>query len=245
MSDFDYESYDGAYQHRALNEGSPVQQFWHRMRWQLALQSNLADSESVVVDIGCGSGNGAFYFAGVAKQVIGLDVSKNSLSFCRDYQNKNKIKNIKFMQIGFKGEIPLRDQSVDCALCSEVIEHLPEIVLEHLLLEVFRILKPGGFFWVTTPNYLSLWPVLEKTLDLLKLVPPLQEQHVQYFHTRKLISELTRKGFQINGFGSMYLISPFLTLISETIATKVFSWELRQGFLPKMITYARCQKRSE
>lgn len=239
---FDYESYDGAYQYRALYHGSPVQRFWHRMRWELALKSDLLTPNNLVVDLGCGSGNGAFYFAQVAENVIGLDISSHAIKFCRDRQLDECVANALFVKIEANGKLPIAGHCIDCVLCSEVLEHLQTDVLKRLLIEVFRILKPGGKFWVTTPNVWSTWLILEKTLDWLRLVPALQEQHVQNFHTKELVDALRESGFQIESFGEMYFISPFLALISESMASLVFDWELHQRSLPKMISYVVCRK---
>jgi len=46
--------------------------------------------------------------------------------------------------------IPLADESVDWAFCSEGIEHIPDQL--HLLREFNRVLKPGGELLITTPS---------------------------------------------------------------------------------------------
>ncbi len=46
--------------------------------------------------------------------------------------------------------LPFADASFDVVIATEVIEHLPTYV--PLLSEVSRVLKPGGYFLVSTPN---------------------------------------------------------------------------------------------
>ena len=58
--------------------------------------------------------------------------------------------------------LPLPDKSQHLVICSEVVEHLEEP--EKLLLEIFRILKPGAFLIFTTDNSPSL-------LQRLKRIP--------------------------------------------------------------------------
>lgn len=50
---------------------------------------------------------------------------------------------------------PYEDDTFDCVLCCELIEHL---VLDptHMLVEIHRILKPGGKLLLTTPNVMVL-----------------------------------------------------------------------------------------
>jgi len=53
-------------------------------------------------------------------------------------------------------ELPFEDESFDALMCREVIEH---VVDEYALLwEARRVLKPGGWFLITTPNGLNCMP---------------------------------------------------------------------------------------
>lgn len=49
-------------------------------------------------------------------------------------------------------KFPIPDNSVEAAYCSHVIEHLPENIVSNLILETFRVLKPGGVFRITCPD---------------------------------------------------------------------------------------------
>lgn len=62
--------------------------------------------------------------------------------------------------------IPLADATVDCALCTEVLEHCPDPIL--LLTEVHRVLKPGGTLVLTVP---FLWPLHEVPYDWCRYTP--------------------------------------------------------------------------
>jgi colanic acid/amylovoran biosynthesis glycosyltransferase len=64
------------------------------------------------------------------------------------------------------GRIPLADDSIDCAVCTEVLEHLlsPAPVLR----EIHRVLKPGGLLFFTTP---FLWPLHEVPFDEYRYTP--------------------------------------------------------------------------
>jgi SAM-dependent methyltransferase len=46
--------------------------------------------------------------------------------------------------------LPFEDNSLDLVYCSEVVEHLEQP--EQLFLEIHRVLQPGAFLILTTPN---------------------------------------------------------------------------------------------
>ena len=49
----------------------------------------------------------------------------------------------------FNDRIPFEEKSFDFIVCQEVIEHIPN--QQHLFEEIFRLLRPGGKAWITTP----------------------------------------------------------------------------------------------
>ena len=54
-------------------------------------------------------------------------------------------------QVGFSQAIPFADSQFDFVVMSEVLEHLSDDVLNLTLVEVRRVLKPGGHFIGTVP----------------------------------------------------------------------------------------------
>ena len=62
--------------------------------------------------------------------------------------------------------IPLDDRSVDSALLTEVLEHCPDP--ECVLRETARVLKPGGFMFLTVP---FIWPIHAVPNDEFRYTP--------------------------------------------------------------------------
>ncbi|MBV9358517.1 MAG: methyltransferase domain-containing protein [Chloroflexi bacterium] len=99
-----------------------------------------------VLDIASGEGYGAMLLAQVAKSVIGIDSSVESVVFAQaNYARAN----LRFIH-GDARSISLPDHSVDIVVSFETIEHFYE--QEQFLREVKRVLRPGGRFVVSSPE---------------------------------------------------------------------------------------------
>jgi len=104
-----------------------------------------------ILDVGCGDGNFTALISKVckAKEVYGVDISEKGVEMAK----KN---GIKALRVDIDEEnLPFKDNYFDAVLSLEVIEHLYDP--DHLLDEVYRVLKPNGIFVLTTPNLASLY----------------------------------------------------------------------------------------
>jgi SAM-dependent methyltransferase len=121
--------------------------------------------------------------------------------------------------------LPLPGNSFDCVLLSEVIEHLPVPAVP--ILEARRVLRPGGRLLVTTPNYRSLWPVMEWMVDRSNKAPRMAgEQHISKFNPASLRRLLAECRLDVEYFGTIYNLSPFLSLVSQPSAEKQLAREM-------------------
>jgi ubiquinone/menaquinone biosynthesis C-methylase UbiE len=121
--------------------------------------------------------------------------------------------------------LPLSAESFDCVLMSEVIEHLeaPQISIR----EAARVLRSGGRLLITTPNYRSFWPLMEWAVDRLNMAPKMAgEQHISRFYPASLKKLLVESGFITEYAGSIYNLSPFLSLVSSEKAKRQLQREL-------------------
>jgi SAM-dependent methyltransferase len=102
-----------------------------------------------VLEIGCGMGELAIGLSGNGYQCVGIDVSEVRIRRLQRFRSAN----LEFRRVeGTK--LPFPDQSFDVAISMQLFEHLhPEDATEHLQ-EVSRVLKPGGFYILETPNAL-------------------------------------------------------------------------------------------
>lgn len=118
----------------------------HLYRYLLASQV-VAGKE--VLDIASGEGYGSAMLAKLAHKVIGVDISKETISQAKA---KYRSRNLKF-RVGSCSAIPLDDASVDVVVSFETIEHHDE--LEAMLQEIKRVLRPGGVLVISSPDKLE------------------------------------------------------------------------------------------
>ena len=120
---------------------------WHRYLYATKLVEN-----KVVLDIACGEGYGSYLLSQYAEKVIGVDVDQIAINNAEDNYNND---NLEFKQ-GSASDIPIDGEAIfDIIVSFETIEHIPEEAQKCFLEGVKRLLKPGGFFIVSTPDKLT------------------------------------------------------------------------------------------
>ncbi|NFI93512.1 methyltransferase domain-containing protein [Clostridium botulinum] len=108
---------------------------------------NLVDRK-VVLDIACGTGYGSALLAENAKFVYGIDISEETIQYCKENYN---MPNLSYKQ-GSVSEIPLEDKSVDIIISYETIEHVNEEIQNEFSKEIKRVLKDDGILIISTPD---------------------------------------------------------------------------------------------
>jgi 2-polyprenyl-3-methyl-5-hydroxy-6-metoxy-1,4-benzoquinol methylase len=215
----------GDYQHRALHAGNAVQRFWHESKLQLIDALLVPGPGERVLDVGCGSGVCSGHVAASGAHVVGIDANPSALAFARRAYGSETIRFVE----GYVDDLPFEGEGFDKAICLEVIEHLYREQGDALLRSIVRVLRPGGLLLLTTPNYRSLWPAIERTLDLLRLVPTLDsEQHVSRFHHRSLARLAAGAGFEPVSRRTICTIGPWIAPVSHALAAGATRMELKR-----------------
>jgi ubiquinone/menaquinone biosynthesis C-methylase UbiE len=109
----------------------------------------------VVLDAGCGlGGRTAFYSEKGAESVFAIDIDENHVKFAKEFADYKNSKNITFRQANFI-DIPFESDKFDVILLNDVLEHIKVDYLERALLELQRVLKPGGKIYMEFPPWSS------------------------------------------------------------------------------------------
>jgi SAM-dependent methyltransferase len=123
--------------------------------WQAVLEETIArtqraPSELDLLDYGCGDGKYFPYWCqrGLNPcRIHGLDVSKIRIERCHSLGFQNAA----VLEPG--QPLPYANDSFDMVNCMEVIEHIPANEGKKAVAEISRVLRPGGFLLISTPNY--------------------------------------------------------------------------------------------
>lgn len=102
----------------------------------------------VLADVGCGSGELWLALRGRFRTCIGVDAVR--------YEGLPP--DVEFHAADLDAGLPLPDASVDAAAAVEVIEHLENP--RAFVRELTRVVRPGGWVVVSTPNQLSALSLL-------------------------------------------------------------------------------------
>lgn len=110
------------------------------------------DPEANLLDIGCGDGKRALQFAKTigTNYIVGLDVQSKGAPFVLVMSNLEE-------------GIPLLNERFDVITAANIIEHVSNTDL--FVKEVYRVLKPGGYTVIATPNLASGRMIFDLLLD--------------------------------------------------------------------------------
>lgn len=160
---------------------STLDSFGNRRLLLRALKEALSSFGGRILDVGCGYQPYRSLLLSAPSQAteyIGLDLPDNI------YRPP---------ELAWDGQrIPLQDLSVDSVLLTEVLEHCPEP--EAVLQEIARVLKPGGFMFLTVP---FIWPIHTVPHDEFRYTP---------FALRRLLERAGFPGPSIQATGGRHAV---------------------------------------
>ncbi len=105
-----------------------------------------------ILDAGCGGGGMPLSLAEEARLVVGIDIVDRFGDAGRRLAGERRVCNIRFA-IADGQALPFRDRSFDAVLSHAVIEHVADAAL--YMRECARVLRPGGWMYLSTAPYLS------------------------------------------------------------------------------------------
>lgn len=160
---------------------------------KIAITRDRMTPDSVVLDIGCGTGSLALRLADAGREVHGLDISPEMVRIAEGKAAAAGADNVRFHVGAFDETFTaFGDGSLD-GLCAYSILHLVDD-RRAALAQIRRLVKPGGFFISSTaclggPKGLLLAPVL----GLMRLFG--KAPMVKLFTAKALLADMRAAGF--------------------------------------------------
>ncbi len=180
------------------------------------------DEQSVVIDMGCGTGAFVIHAAGYFKKIYAVDVSRLMINHARKKADEAGINNIEFCHGGFL-TYKHKDEPVDGIVSTLALHHLPDFWKQVALTRLAQMLKPGGrlllfdvVFSFDIANYESCIEGYIKTMVErlgIEMKKELETHFRQEYSTFNWVMEemLKKAGFEIDtanyqeGFFANYL----------------------------------------
>jgi dolichol-phosphate mannosyltransferase len=167
------------YDARAFYSLIPPQRYWQRSRHHIV--TSWARGGGLTLDVGCGSS----MIIQSLTHAIALDYN-----FAKTrYLHRLKIPAVRASAFA----LPFKDESFDCVVSSQVIEHIPR---EQVLFdEMWRVLRPGGMLIIGTPDYATWqWRTIEPLYGML-MPWAYRDEHITHYTREDLSGLLARMGF--------------------------------------------------
>jgi len=206
-----------------------------------------------VLDVGCAEGRFSKMMTERGFKVLGIDVLEESIKIAKEFSsNLNTSYEVRDLL-----KQPFPENSFDCITFLETIEHVENPGL--FLREFHRILRPGGFLILSTPNATSLKNIFyalsyrkkKKRVQLTKEITKearstgTQIEHVNNWDFPTLVRLLDRCGFDLadHAFArSGPIVVPFFGKKIEIIK---LNSKILNKFEPLMTTHImKAQKRT-
>jgi len=160
-------------------------------------------ASGAVLDVGCGPG----LFLDVAQRAgwdaWGVDLNEAAIEWASEHVTEH-------VAVGSIEDLDAKDEQFDCITMFDVIEHLDDPRAR--LLEVARVLRPGGVLVVATPDAGALVPRLLRSNWLeMKRAP----EHLHFFSAVTLAALLELSGFTPIEWHSFGKVSSVRNLLAE------------------------------
>lgn len=123
--------------------------------WYKLVRDELGSVKGLnILEVACGRGGFVCELSGRGARIIGCDFSGSALQIGKQRLRKVSTRNAARFVQGDAQNLPFANATFDCVVSCETIEHLPD--QRSALREMWRVARPGGRLFLTTPNYANL-----------------------------------------------------------------------------------------
>lgn len=142
--DFNSDKYKAYYEDQAKDALSSGYDKDYLTWMETVLTPHEVDKFEKIVDVGCRSFDGYEWWKEVyKKQALGIDIGREGLEYCKEH-NKPCMEVDAHVITDF-----FDNDSIDLLTAFHSLEHMYD--LDHVLKEMYKVLKPGGYLCLSVP----------------------------------------------------------------------------------------------
>lgn len=103
------------------------------------------NKETLVLEVGCGQGDLTSKLSELEGKLVAFDISRIGI-----LKTRERVSSDCNLSISDATKLPFKSNQFDIVIISEVLEHI--VAQQKCINELDRVIKPGGFLILTTPN---------------------------------------------------------------------------------------------
>jgi ubiquinone/menaquinone biosynthesis C-methylase UbiE len=141
--------------HRGIFDSAPEHPDESTPWYKLVLEFLTPVQNKRILEVACGRGGFSRLLASKGAIVCGVDFSESAIKIANEKLLRHPVPadQLTYVQADAQS-LPFEPASFDIVISCETIEHIPDH--RAAVREMFRVCKPGGVLYLTTPNYLNL-----------------------------------------------------------------------------------------
>lgn len=149
--------------------------------------------DKIVLDLGCAGGFMAEALDDRGAQVTGIDPAADAIAAARTHAAGRNIT----YDVGVGEALPYINAQFDVVVCVDVLEHVSD--LRQVLIEVMRVLKPGGMFFFDTINRNPVARLAAITFaeDIMRVLPKGTHDPDMFIKPAELMAQLEEIGMRV------------------------------------------------
>lgn len=122
----------------------------------------------LVLDFGCGTGRHVLYFARLGYDVHGFDISQTGIEMAQEKLTKEGLSaNLRVWDM--TKPLPYENEFFDATVSVRVMHHNYISTIESMVKEIYRVIKKGGFLFITVPTYGKMVRLLKEGADSVEV----------------------------------------------------------------------------